>query len=334
MNSSKPTMRQIAEAAGVSVATVSHVINGVGRFSDETRDRVERVIDEYGYTANLAARSLKVAETKTIGMIVPDISNDFFSKIALRAEDYLMEQGYSVFVCNSHNNPERERAYFKTLAGKQADGILCISGLNELTSDLLVKSIPVVCIDRKPKRNLNIPFVGSNGLYGARVATEHLIKNGCKNILTISSFTAEYKDNDRLRGYQQALEKYGIPFRDEYRLNVTGKRPSIIEAEALVREFLAQNHELDGIFATSDHAAVGAFRALRAAGLMVPDDVKIAGFDDSVYSLLPTPWLTTVHRFPERMAEEGCKALLQLINGETPALETIIPTELVVRSSC
>lgn len=334
MSSGKPTMRQIAEAAGVSVATVSHVINGVGRFSDETRERVESVIDEYGYTANLAARSLKVAETKTIGMIVPDISNDFFAKIAFNVERYLMGQGYSVFVCNSQNDPNRERTYFKTLAGKQADGILCISGLNELTDDLLVKSIPVVCIDRRPQHDLNIPYIGNNNREASYVATKHLIENGCKNILTISSFTAEYRSNERINGYLQALEESGIQPRDEYCLNVTGAQPSIIEAENLVHDFLAEGHEFDGIFATSDHAAVGAFRALHAAGLKVPDDVKLVGYDDSIYASLPMPWLTTVHRFPERMAEEGCKVLLQLINNEEPPLETIIPTELIARASC
>ena len=114
------SMRQIAVAAGVSVATVSHVINGSGRFSEDTRKRVEAAIEEYGYVTNMAAKSLRVAQSRTIGMIVPDISNDFFSKIALHVERELATEDYSVFVCNSANDPARERDYFRTLASKQA----------------------------------------------------------------------------------------------------------------------------------------------------------------------------------------------------------------------
>ena len=142
------SMRQIAVAAGVSVATVSHVINGSGRFSEDTRKRVEAAIEEYGYVTNMAAKSLRVAQSRTIGMIVPDISNDFFSKIALHVERELATEDYSVFVCNSANDPARERDYFRTLASKQADGIICISGLRRLDGEFVPHGIPVVCIER------------------------------------------------------------------------------------------------------------------------------------------------------------------------------------------
>lgn len=334
MSPKKPSMRQIADAAGVSVATVSHVINNVGRFSDETRDRVLAVIDEYGYVANQTAKSLRMAQSKTIGMIVPDISNDFFSKIAFHVEREMAAEGYSVFVCNSGNDPERERGYFRSLSGKQADGIICISGLRKLGDDLLVRGVPVVCIDRAPESDLAIPHVGSDDLLGSVMACERLIACGCRDILTISSFTADYLGNEREVGYLQTLAKHGIPLRRENLLYVTGRRPSIDEAEALVRDVLAGGRTPDGIFATSDHAAVGALRALRAAGLDVPGQVKIVGFDDSVYATLPTPSLTTIHRFPEQMAHEGCRVLLQLMNGKTPPMETTVPVKLVIRESC
>ncbi len=154
------SMKEIAQLAGVSVATVSHVVNNVGRFSEDTRKRVQDVIDQYGYVTNQSAKTLRQAQSRSIGMIVPDISNDFFSKIAYHVERTLAAQGYSVFVCNSGNDPQRERDYFHSLASKQADGIICISGLRELTNDIVTRGIPVVCIDRMPQSDLAIPHVG------------------------------------------------------------------------------------------------------------------------------------------------------------------------------
>ena len=310
----RPSMRQIAVAAGVSVATVSHVINGSGRFSEDTRKRVEAALKEYGYVTNMAAKSLRMAQSRTIGMIVPDISNDFFSKIALHVERELATEDYSVFVCNSANDPARERDYFRTLASKQADGIICISGLRRLDGEFVPHGIPVVCIDRAPENDLGFPHVGSDNIGGGYMATEHLIERGCKDILSISSFTANYPGNER-------------------QLFVSGKQPSIIESEELVTDFLSTGYPVDGIFAHSDHAAVGALRALVAAGKRVPEDVRLIGFDDSVYAQLPTPQISTVRRFPERLAHEGCQALLALLRGEEPEMETLVPVKLVQRAS-
>lgn len=328
------SMREIAEAAGVSIATVSHVVNNTGRFSEATRRRVQAVIDEYGYVTNQAAKTMRIAQSKSIGMIVPDIGNDFFSKIAYHVERDLSAEGYSVFVCNSGNDPQRERDYFHTLAGKQVDGIVCISGLRELTENIYTRGIPLVCIDRNPASDEAIPHIGSDDIFGAKLATSHLIDRGCRDILIISSFTADYRSNARTTGYFQALAEHHLPLRHDYVAYVTGQRPSIYEAEDIVRDFIATGMPLDGIFATSDHAAVGALRALRAAGSTVPDEVKIVGFDDSIYSQLTTPSITTVHRYPEQMAHAGCRALLDLIAGRTPEQETVIPVRLVCRETC
>ena len=274
----RPSMRQIAVAAGVSVATVSHVINGSGRFSEDTRKRVEAALKEYGYVTNMAAKSLRMAQSRTIGMIVPDISNDFFSKIALHVERELATEDYSVFVCNSANDPARERDYFRTLASKQADGIICISGLRRLDGEFVPHGIPVVCIDRAPENDLGFPHVGSDNIGGGYMATEHLIERGCKDILSISSFTANYPGNERQMGYERALAAHGMPLRRDYQLFVSGKQPSIIESEELVTDFLSTGYPVDGVFAHSDRAASYAAnqhhpplpRAPRARGMSGP----------------------------------------------------------------
>ncbi len=334
MTQGKPvSIRDVARMAGVSTATVSRVINDNGRFSEATRERVERAIAESGYVANMAAKSLRSQRSYNIGMIVPDISNDFFSAIALHVERTLAASGYSVFVCNTGNSAERERAYFTTLTSKLVDGVLCISGLNELPENLLPDAIPIVCIDRYPASGRRIPRVSSDDVRASRLAVEHLIGQGCRRILYISSYTADYARQDRATGYREALASHGMAVRPVDTLFVTGTRPSMEEAEELVARRIAQGLDFDGIFASSDHTAVGALKALRAAGVDVPGQVRIVGYDDSIYTRLTTPQLSTIQRHTDQLAERGCEVLLQMLAGKTPPAVTIVPTELVVRES-
>ncbi len=327
------SIRDIAQMADVSVATVSRVINNNGRFSEETRKRVQKVIDETGYVTNMAARSLRSSKSGNIGLIVPDISNDFFSTLAFHTERTLQEQGYSVFVCNTGNDPQREQAYFNTLTSKLVDGIICISGLRTLDADIVPAGLPVVCVDRYPDTSLEIPVVRSDEERGAHLATSHLIERGCKRIVYIASFTADYAVDARGRGYQQALTEHGLAAAPELHLQVTGQRPSMYEAEDLVAELMESGTPFDGVFASNDHAAVGALNALAKAGIDVPGQVKIAGFDDSIYSRLTTPHITTIHRYPEQMAESGCSAMLKLLRGESPDPMAVVPVALIKRAS-
>ena len=327
------SMRDIARLAGVSIATVSRVINNNGRFSEETRERVQRIIDENGYVTNMAAKSLREQRSKTIGMIVPDISNDFFSTLALRAEQELAREGYSVFVCNTANSTNRERTYIRTLVSKRVDGILCISGSNVLAEESIPKSIPVVCVDRFPGTDSNVPRVISDDVNGGHLATQHLIERGCRHILVISSACDDLNKRNREKGYRQALEMHDLAVDPAYRVLLPGDEPSMVETERLVTSFLTTGLPLDGIFALSDHAALGALRALKLAGIRSPEDVKIVGFDNSIYTLITTPSITTVRRFPQTLASRGCEALLSYIAGTRPPLEVVVPVELVERDS-
>ena len=334
MASGNLSIRDIARMADVSVATVSRVINNNGRFSEATRQRVLKVIEESGYVTNMAARSLRSSKSGNIGMIVPDISNDFFSSVALHVERELAAQGYSVFVCNSGNDAERERDYFRTLTSKLVDGIICISGLNSLNADLLTSRIPVVCIDRYPESAHFVPRVSSNDIEASRMATEHLIQRGCEHILFVSSYTVDYGKRDRETGYRNALAARGQTPASSDLLYVTGTKPSMVEADELVTRYLEERGlDFDGIFASSDHAAVGCLNALRAAGVDVPGQVRLVGYDDSVYSRLTTPQITSVQRHTDQLAARGCEALLTLLSGEVPPVETFVPTELVQRES-
>ena len=334
MTAEKPlSIRDIASMAGVSIATVSRIINNKGRYSEETARRVHQIIEENGYVANAAAKNLRESHTKTIGMIVPDISNDFFSTLALHTEQALANEGYSVFVCNNANSTERERSYIRTLVSKRVDGIICISGSHTLNEESVPRSIPVVCVDRYPGVDSAIPRVISDDARGGYLATRHLIDRGCRRILFISSQQEDLNKRNRETGYISALNDCGLPALPELRIYLTGAQPSMMETEQLVGAYLREGRPFDGIFAVSDHAAVGALRALQAADVRVPQDVKIVGFDDSIYTNLTTPQLTSIRRFPEQLAQKGCDTLLALIAGEQPAIDTIVPVELVERAS-
>ncbi len=332
--SSKPiSMREVAELAGVSIATVSRVINDNGRFSEETRKRVERVIEENGYIANQAAKGLREARTRTIGMIIPDITNDFFSTLALQAERAFADEGYSVLICNDANDAERGRHYLRTLISKRVDGIICISGRTTFDEHEVPGNVPIVYVDRFPERADEIPRVISEDLEGGRIATEHLIERGCRRIAFMTGTHSAQSVQSRGIGYARALEAHGLEADPALRIELEGRVRRFREARETLAGAIASGMEFDGIFAMNDVIAVGALLALRDAGIRVPGDVKVVGFDDSIYSSIATPALTSVRRFPEQMAKRGCDMLLSLIDGTPVELEDIVPVELVVRES-
>ena len=334
MPQDKPvSIRDVARMANVSTATVSRVINDNGRFSEATRQRVLQAIRTSGYITNAAAKSLRESRSKTIGMIVPDIANHFFATLVQGCEQYLSRLGYAVFICNSGNEYEREQSYLRMLESKRVDGIICISGSHELDDRRAPRAIPLVCIDRYPGPDSSIPRVISDDVRGGFLATRHLAERGCERILFLSSKREDLNKRNREQGYDVALGEFRLPSYRSYNLYRFGEDPSADVTEKLRQAFSHGARPFDGIFAVSDNAAVGALRSLAAAGVRVPEEVKIVGFDDSVNARITTPQLTSIHRYPERLAEKGCEILLSLITGARPQRETVIPVELVERAS-
>lgn len=327
------SIKDIAAISGVSIATVSRVLNGKGGYSPETETRVRAVTDSCGYVSNMAARTLRAAHSQTVGLILPNVGNTFYAQLAYKIETYLSGFGYSVFICNSDTNVEKERAYFRSLAGKRVDGILCVSGLAELTQDILFPDIPVVCVDRRPKAPERVPYVANDDRAAGALATAHLLDKGCRHILFVSSFLAGYGQRERAAGFRQALAARGLPVDKNYILERPGRDPTPIEAEVLVYDFLRQGHPVDGIVTASESAALGSLYALGRAGLRVPEDVRVIGFDNTLFSLLTNPPLSSVERNSTLLAHRACEVLLTLIAGGTPPRVTEIPVELVERGS-
>ena len=148
------SIKQIAKLSGVSVATVSRVINNNGRFSEQTREKVMKIVNEYNYTTNMAAKSLRGSKSKTIGVIVPDVNNGFFSELVLEIEKYFFSYGYSVFICNTNQDEIKEKSYFKSLDSKLVDGIICISSISINPADYIKRNIPIVFINNKDYKGI------------------------------------------------------------------------------------------------------------------------------------------------------------------------------------
>ena len=274
------SIKEIAQLCNVSIATVSRVINNSGRFAPETQQKILKVIEKYGYTPNMVAKSLKSSTSKTVGVIVPSIANEWFSNLVQYIENFFFDHGYSVFICNTSRDINKEIQYFKSLDSKLVDGIICISGQEHLADNIVTRDIPILCIDRAPNDQPNAYVVQSNHYQGGFLATEELILNGCHDILILLRDRALSVNLQRLNGYKDALEKHHIPINEDLILTISSSESNISAAKKMILNFIDRKIPFDGIFATNDWRAYGALKALEEKGIHVPEQVKIVGFDN------------------------------------------------------
>ncbi|WP_059104372.1 LacI family DNA-binding transcriptional regulator [Shouchella shacheensis] len=337
MKPNQMSIKEIAKLCDVSVATVSRVINNNGRFSEKTRKKVLDVIEKHQYNTNTVAKTLRIQKSKTIGIIVPDIGNDFFSTIVHKIESYFFERGYSTFICNTDRSIEKERAYIRSLDSKMVDGLLCISGQEEIEASLLSRDIPIVTIDRRPKITNKLTIIESNHLHGGYLATKHLIEKGCKHPIVLSKKNRLSPDNDRIEGFKKALTERDIPITHHSVVETTDNRKNNVDAaRKAIRHELKSGRNFDGVFATNDWLALGVIKELADSGVRVPEEVKVVGFDDdkiAKYSEIP---LTTIRHDVPEIAEVTSKLFYKLLNEEVVMSNhkhIKIPVELIVRKT-
>ena len=326
----------IAKLAGVSTATVSNVLNNKGSYSEKTRDLVMRIAREQGYVANFAAKSLREASTKTVALLTPDVSNDFFSTLVLKVEGLLRAAGYTSYICNTANDDEREAEYLRSLISKQVDGIVLIGGV---TRDhiQLPTDVPVVHIDHTGALGMSREvYVGNDMPQVSYDMTKTLHARGCERLALVSVSASLYRtaDHDQAAGYYRYLEERGIRLDKNLVLEGPHKQTSLIEAARLVDDCLDAGYAFDGVVALGDRVALGVVNALKARGVGVGHDVRVIGMDDSIYSRVSTPTISTVRRNTDQMAEQGVKALLALLAGEKPAEpHIVVPHEVIERAT-
>ena len=270
---------------------------------------------------------------KTIGMIVPTMDNSFFASLAHAVAQEMGKSGYTVLTCDSRNDAETEKGFYSTLKEAGAEGIISVSGLSQVTEETIPSSLPLVWVDRVPQSERNIPWVANDDEAAMKEAAKYLIEKGCKNILLMPGFIAGNQNNPRLEGYKKALEEAGIAFDPLYVLNRTGKGSSGQETGELVMKVMKEGRKADGIITSSDRAAFGAMKALGKVGFYSPEDVKLISFDNSPYSTMASPSITSLDRNPASLAEKACQILLDLIEGKEVNRENIIGVSLVERDS-
>lgn len=328
------TIRDVARRAGVSVATVSRVVNRTAHsIRPATRRRVLAAVKALGYHPNVIAQSLKQRASRTVALIVPDISNPFFPAIARGIEDAARQRGYAVLLCNTYEDLDRESTYLQLLRKRWVDGMIfaTVGSNTRHLRALRREGLPVVLVARDVD-GIAIDAVLVDNFRGAFDATNHLIRLGHRSIAHIAGPASLRVAQERRRGYQRGLSDAGV--RPDEALIAEGDFTAG-GGRAAIDMLLSRGQPFSGVVAANDLMAIGAMEALRAAGRRVPDEVAVVGFDDITFASLVSPALTTVAQPKYRMGQIAMERLLELMAGESPAGRRIVlEPRLIVRESC
>ena len=318
-------IKDVAKRANVSVATVSRVINNKGYVNEHTRGLVEAAIADLKYVPNEVARSLFRKSSKTIGIMLYDLKNEFFNEMISRMEEIIFKHGYQTMICTIGDDPEREKYYLQMFKTNKISGlIICAdispTGINQLPD------IPVVALERIVKDS--IPSVDCDNVMGGELVARKLVACGCKHILQFSGPLNLACSVERSDGLLSVLNQH---------LEITVNSLELdfnLFTEAEITAFLQQHPEVDGIFAASDRIAASVLRCLKDLGKKVPDDVKLIGFDNISLTKLTSPTLSTIAQPTHAMSEIATNMLFSMINGEAiKELHQSIPVELIERES-
>jgi LacI family transcriptional regulator len=324
------TMRDVANAAGVSTATVSRVINGNGVVAPALAERVRVAVDALNYRPNLVARGLRNQATSVLALVFSDIENEFFTSVCRGVEDHARKFGYSVMVCNADEDVQKESEYVAVLASQSVAGVI-ISPASDHTdvSQLLQRRVPVVALDRA------LPYasdsVHSDSRNGAREATAHLIAGGARRVGCVTGPAEVSTAHDRLMGYREALVAAGMVTED-----VLEGYGDFREAGGYLaaKKLLSQPNPPDALFVANNRMMLGVLRACRETGLRIPDDVSLVGFDDLPWADYVSPPITTVRQPTYDLGTAAAKLLLERIAGtDAPPREIVLRPELVIRAS-
>lgn len=326
------SIKQVAQLAGVSVATISRVINQNGGYSVETERKVKQVIKEHNYVPNSVAKGLRTSKTPIVGIIVPDIANEYYAKIVLNLQIELFEYNYLTMVCNVNESNDLERKHIRALVAQNVSGIILISVTNDHTD---TQNIPTVYLDRRPskdpKRNSQV-FVESDNCQGGYLATKELIDKGCRRIAFITDILGQSSKIDRYEGYCKAMTQAGLLIDPAMVMNV--RTVSIDDAFKITTQNMEIGLKFDGIVCTTDLIAIGAILAVKAFGKKVPEDIMVTGFDDISITALFEPSVTTIHQHGHKMAKLAAKLMIDLINDkEIQNKHCIMPVDLIKRQS-
>ncbi|WP_137931741.1 LacI family DNA-binding transcriptional regulator [Mesorhizobium comanense] len=326
------TIADVARYAGVSVATVSHVMNRTRHVEPETAERVRSAIAALRYNPNSLARSLRRGETKTIGLLVPDNANPFFASVARQIEDAGFVAGYTVILCNSDGSAEKEERYLQVLMAKQIDGLIFAGSSDHArVFSSLLPSVPAVLLDREI-HSVNVDSVLVDHDHGGYLAGRYLVGLGHKKFGVIGGPRDSSSSPARLQGFVRALQEAGL---DLPASSVVDSDYHFVGGRVAMEQLMAQAPGITALFACNDLMAMGALTVLRGRGLRVPDEMSIVGFDDIPYAVTTWPPLTTIAQPVEKIGTRAVSLLMQRLGGpEAPSRREILAPALVERESC
>ncbi|WP_179184906.1 LacI family DNA-binding transcriptional regulator [Collinsella vaginalis] len=326
----------LAKLTGVSATTVSNVLNGRGRFSEKTRKLVLDAAAEHGYVTNLAARGLHSGISHTVGIITTDVSNEYFSSIVLEIERLMRLSGYTSFICNTLYDSRQLEEYIRELRRHNCDGIFIVggSGPKDIASN---STLPHVFIDfTSSSTSENSVSIGTDLEKATHDQVDTLARHGCNRImlLLLDALRAFRPEHPIYEGYRAGLEAHGLEFDPDLEIIGPHLKKSRVESRELVLGALDRGIEFDGIVATGDRQALGAVEALQERGLIPGKDVLVIGLDNSVYSQLSAPRISTVERDTDEMARLGAVAMLDLVAGREPdSRRIVVPYRVIERET-
>ena len=332
-----PTIKEVARLAGVSIGTVSHVITRTVPVSPALRLKVEAAIQQLDYHPNYVARSLKTSKTRTVGIIVPDMTVSFFPRLILGAEAAARQRGYSIVATNSYESPERQRELLALLRSQRVEGILLVVAAGQMPvtqiTKLLEAGVPMVSLDRIPDR-VRVDTVSVDNIDAAEMGVKHLIEMGYRRIALVTGPLALKNERHRLLGYRRAFESAGLPVSDTLVWN-GNLMPADVAALCSARLRDPQTRP-DAIFSTNGPSGLGVLRALQSCGLETPRDVGLITFDELTVDDLFSPAVTTVVQPAFEIGFRASEILLDRIEGTSISgrlFNVRLPATLKIRDS-
>lgn len=322
------TIKDVAREAGLTVGTVSRVLNNRGYISDATREKVYQVMKELNYQPNEVARSLSKSKTNTIGVIVPHIVHPYFAKLISNLEKAASDRSYKILLCNSRKERERELEYLEMLKSNRVAGLVLCSATVR-TESLTDLDIPVITIERNV--GMGTASVECDNYQGGVLAARHLISCGCKYIINLSGVEqTEMPADSREEGFLDMCSQYGVTgIASKSRENEYYE----MEYHEYIEKIILENPQADGIFASSDLIAAQALQVCAKLGIRVPEQMKVVGFDDVNVASLTTPPITTIRQPVKEMAETAIELIIKSNKGEMIPTRTLLPVSLVKRGT-
>lgn len=324
------TLKDVAKEAGLTVTTVSRVLNNRGYISEDARKRVAEAMKKLNYRPNELARSLQNKKTKTIGLIVPHIRHPYFAEMISNLENAAYKKGYKILLCNSRDDDDRMQEYIEMCTSNRVCGLILCSG-QVSTRDFESLDIPVITVERFMETGTASILCDNYG--GGRMAAECLIEKGCRDIMLIGSpgkGTVKMPADSRFDGFKDKCNEHQVNY-----VEIQTDYSEFVEMSyhASIEKALREHPYVDGVYANSDLIAVQTLQVCYHMGIQVPDQLKIIGFDDTLIAEMTAPAMTSIHQPIKEMASMALDLLVKAVNGESVPQNNVLPVSISIRET-